>query len=285
LGHPNGKFCGIFRRYWHIKRAVMKKSAIKNSGDFPYWGIDGCKGGWLCVGLNCGGEFCAFVAKDIRCAHQKMKARKAKIALIDIPIGLSDGKEERKCDKSARKFIGKRYRSVFRVPCRQAIDAYKKCGKDAGKKKSCEITGGPLSEQTWAIASKIAEVDCFLQCLAQKNDKKFQLREVHPEVCFRALKGAELGYSKKKLCGREERRKILSKYLPDAKTIESEIKGCHRGKVADDDILDAMVAAVTAITGFSQYETLPSPPENSLKDSRGLPMEMVLSKGKTQNGN
>lgn len=147
----------------------MKKSEIR--GDFPHWGIDGCKGGWLCVGLNCGGEHCAFVADDIRCAYRKMKARKAKVALIDIPVGLSDNAEERKCDKCARKFVGKRRSSVFKIPCRQAMDEYKKFGKDAGKKKSREITGGPLSSQTWAIASKIAEVDDFLQCSVYKGDE------------------------------------------------------------------------------------------------------------------
>lgn len=257
----------------------MKKLEIENRGNFPYWGIDGCKPGWLCIGLSREGGHCAFIAKDIRCAHQVMKGRKAKIALIDIPVGLSGGEEERKCDKCARQFIGKRRNSVFKVPCRQAIDEYKKCAdKEAGKNKSRQITGGPLSEQTWAIAPKIAEVDSFLQCSVQNNNPKFKLRETHPEVCFRALKGAELGYNKKKPGGKKERMKILANHLPGAEKIRSEIKGCLKGGVADDDILDAMVAAVTAKIGFPRYETLPLS-ENPPKDSCGLPMEMVFSKG------
>lgn len=280
------KFCGLFRRYSRTERNAMKKFEIR--GNFPYWGIDGCKAGWLCVGLSCEGEHCVFVAIDIRCAHQMMKERKAKIALIDIPIGLSGNKEERKCDKGARRFIGKkRGGSVFRVPCRPAMDAYKKCadhesGKNAGKKASIRITDGSLSEQTWAIAPKIAEVDSFLQCSVYKNNKEFKLRETHPEVCFRALnpKDADLEYSKMESTDKEERRKILASHLTDARKIDSEIKGCLKSGVADDDILDAMVAAVTAKMGFPRYETLPS--ENPPKDSCCLPMEMVFSKGKSR---
>jgi len=256
----------------------MEKSEIR--GDFPYWGIDGCKGGWLCVGLNRKGKHCAFVAENIRCAYQTLQERKAEVALIDIPIGLSDNEEERKCDKLARKFIGKRRSSVFKVPCREAMEAYKRCadpeaGKKAGKRESRKITGGPLSLQTWAIAPKIAEVDDFLQSPVYLNNK-FMLREVHPEVCFRALSpcDADLEYNKKKSAGKEERRKILATHLPGARKIELEIKARLKSGVADDDILDAMVAAVTAKIGCAK--TLPPNPP---KDSRGLPMEMVFSKG------
>lgn len=258
----------------------MKKSEIR--GDFPYWGIDGCRGGWLYVGLNRKGEHCAFVAENIRCAYQMMQERKAEVALIDIPIGLSDNKEERECDKHARRFVGERHSSVFRVPCRQAMDAYKKCadheaGKKAGEEESCRITGGPMSEQTWAIASKIAEVDDFLQCPAHMKNEGFKLRETHPEVCFRALSpcDADLEYGKSTPDGIEERRKILESRLPDARNIESEIKACLKHGIADDDILDAMVAAVTAKVG--RAKTLPPNPPT---DSRGLSMEMVFSKSK-----
>ena len=43
----------------------------------------------------------------------------------------------------------------------------------------------------------------------------------------------------------------------------------------DDDILDALVAAVTVKIGRERYQTLPP---NPCKDSRGLPMEMVYYK-------
>lgn len=164
------------------------------------------------------------------------------------------------------------------------MDAYKKCadhevGKNAGECESQKITGKKLSVQTWAIASKIAEVDSFLQCTVYKRNKEFELRETHPEVCFRALnpKNSDLEYSKKNLCGKEERRKILASHLPGARKIESEIKACLKSGVADDDILDAMVAAVTAKMGFQRFDTLPPNPP---KDSCGLPMEMVFFKNK-----
>ena len=82
--------------------------------------------------------------------------------------------------------------SVFRVPCRQAIEAYKKHGEDAGKRKSKEITGGCLSKQTWAIVEKIAEINDFMQ-----SHKQNIFRKVHPEVCFRSLNGKALNDNKK----------------------------------------------------------------------------------------
>lgn len=245
----------------------------------PFWGIDGCKRGWFCVGLDNGGGYDYIVARDIEEAHKRIQGRDGKVALIDIPIGLRDDREERECDKAARKFVtATRGSSVFRTPCRQAIDAYRQGDNKAESKKqgkiaSIRITGGPLSEQTWGIAGKIAEVDTFMQ-----SGKGGIWREVHPEVCFRALKGAALKPGKKsKPAAITERCDILDnlRVLPcSAEEIVKAVRREHLKKhVADDDILDALAAAVTAKLGYpDKYQTLPpSPP----KDSTGLTMEMV----------
>ena len=257
------------------------------SNSFPYWGIDGCGSGWVCIGLNDAGEYQFVVAADIDNACREIKTHGARIALIDIPIGLSDGADERECDRLARKRIGKRRSSVFRVPCRQAIEAYREGGKEEQRKErgraaSIKVAGGPLSVQTWAIAAKIAEVDQFMQ---SGGNRDFALREVHPEVCFRALNGKTLEYNKKKRKGKDERREILERYLADTRLVESKIR-CEylKKEVADDDILDALIAAVTAkriapkhppdLPETSLEKTLPdNPPE----DNYGLPMEMVFA--------
>jgi len=44
------------------------------------------------------------------------------------------------------------------------------------------------------------------------------------------------------------------------------------GKVAPDDVLDALAAALTAYLGHGKFRTLPSEPET---DETGLRMEMV----------
>lgn len=242
---------------------------------FPFWGIDGCTGGWFCVGLNGeDGDCDCLVAADIETAHREIKTRGAKIALIDIPIGLSDNADERVCDKRARRFIAPKTSSVFRVPCRQAIGAYKQ-GKTKteaealGILESIRITGGPLSKQTWGIAGKIAEVDDFLQ---SGKGGGVAYREVHPEVCFWALNGcAALANNKKKPEGKTKRLAICAKYFPAAQKLLTQARGVKG--VVDDDILDALAAAITAKLGDSdKYHTLPeSPPP----DSAGLKMEMV----------
>ena len=259
---------------------------------FSYWGIDGCKGGWLCIGLSDNGEHHALVACNIDQACEKIKELGGKIALIDIPIGLSNSKNERECDKLARKKIGARRSSVFRVPCRQAIEAYKKGDNEAqkeenGKIASVKITDGCLSAQTWGIVPKIVEVDDFMQSMQVENPT---LREVHPEVCFQALteSGDTLKYNKKKDEGEIERRKILQQPrlgVGNIKVgnIKAEIR-CEykKAQVADDDILDALIAAVTAKLGYQKgknsrtLNTLPSKPPN---DCFGRRMEMVYVLG------
>ena len=55
-------------------------------------------------------------------------------------------------------------------------------------------------------------------------------------------------------------------------------EACRRfvgGGVAKDDILDALVAAVTARCGHDRLQTIPNCPP---KDCKGLPMEMVYYK-------
>ena len=241
----------------------------------PFWGIDGCKVGWFCIGLNAANEHKYFVAGDIGEIYKCLQ--EAKIALIDVPIGLSEDCHGRQCDKKARKFVGGRASSVFPVPCRQAIHAYrnengsKKDKIKAGKIASIKITGGSLSEQTWGIVPKIDEVAQFL---CENEDARKLFREVHPEVCFCALNNnTSLQYGKKKAGGFKERIAILEKSLPNVHQIFDDVRRNYlKTKVGDDDIHDALVAALTAKIGYKKYKTLPDKPA---KDSCGLPMGMV----------
>ena len=247
------------------------------NGDFYFWGIDGCKGGWFCIGLTNAGDHCSLVAADIIDAHSKLQKRGAKIALIDIPIGLSDNDEERTCDVEARRCIESRSSSVFPAPCRCALEVFSACGEEAAKKVNHQITGRSLSKQSLAIMKKIAEVDGFMR----GNESKNFFREVHPEVCFWALNGdVPLAHGKRKMEGRCERLEILRRYSLNTKrplnidAIYNKSLCEHpRKTVAYDDVLDALAAALTARNVYAkQPRTLPTAPA---KDSRGLTMEMV----------
>ena len=241
------------------------------SSNFNFWGIDGCKGGWFCIGLNAKGHHLSLIAPTIAEAYAELQKHGAKIVLIDIPIGLSDNEKERVCDKEARRFIGPRSSSVFRAPCRQAIEAFSADDEEATKAVNIKITGRSLSKQTLAIMGKIAEVDSFIHDHPSKNI----FREVHPEVCFCALNGkTPLLHNKKTKEGIGERLEILRHYSLNTDAIYKESFSKYMDKtVARDDILDALVAALTAKIGYpKKYRTLPANPQ---KDSQGLNMEMV----------
>ena len=101
-------------------------------------------------------------------------------------------------------------------------------------KISWERFGRGISAQSYALRRKILEVD---ECAATDD----RIYEVHPEVCFTAMKSEPLDYSKHSWNGQAERRQLIAgtgialpDNLPDA------------GKVPPDDLLDAAAAAWTA---------------------------------------
>ena len=192
----------------------------------------------------------------------------AELVLLDIPIGLRGRSPvERLCDKEARSLLGSgRGSSVFPAPSRCALGcvSYKE-----GSDKNRECTGRGLSQQSWAIVPKIQEVDAYLQQEAQRA----KIREIHPEICFWALnRQRPMEHNKKTEEGYEQRIALLARYLPGVrKIVETALSRYLRKQLARDDIVDALMGAVTAsLPGVLQ--TIPAVPEI---DDAGLPMEMV----------
>ena len=195
--------------------------------------------------------------------------------LIDIPIGLPyRAHKVRSCDIEARKLLVERRSSVFPSPCRRAVRSYdyKKNYKKASKINEEEIDRG-LSLPTCGIIPRIREVDQFL---SDNVSARSRIREIHPEVCFWALNGKRpMEYNKKDKEGKgiQKRKGVLISVYPDSEAIFKYAERKYlRKEVARDDILDALVAAVTAYKG---RQGLKSIPEVSEFDSHGLPMEMV----------
>jgi hypothetical protein len=133
------------------------------------------------------------------------------------------------------------------------------------------VLGKRLSRQSWAIAPKIREVDEFLR----NGGKSAPIREMHPEVAFWALNSeTPLVEKKKKTAGILERLDILCRHYPLAEACyEAGLHSYPSSVVAKDDILDALVGAVTA----RYAPNLATFPANPVFDEEGLPMEIVYA--------
>lgn len=230
-------------------------------------GVDGCTAGWVAVGrVGLGLGFRVFP----RIADLVAEYANAVRIFIDIPIGLPWAAEPtRPCDQLARGALGKRRNtSVFPVPCREALTA-----SNVGEARAINLAtlGRSLSEQTWSIMAKIAEVDALLQ---SSPDHRSRIREIHPEVCFWGLAGGTpMAEAKRTGSGEQERLKLLARYEPGITGLMGRFRSERpSGGVGADDILDAASAFVTAEARHGTLEALSGQPSHDLT---GLPMEMV----------
>jgi predicted RNase H-like nuclease len=219
----------------------------------PVVGVDGAPGGWVAVVL---GEDCLARVEAFADFGAVLAAfPDADIIAVDIPIGL-EPEARRAADVAAKAYLGRHHSRVFMTPSREALAA----GSYAEALAMLRAAGLPLiSAQSWALGRKILEVDA----LATDDER---VREVHPEVSFRAMNGeADLAHGKKAPAGFAERTKLLERngvWLPaDA----FELK-----RVGVDDVLDAAAAAWSAhrIAG-GMARSLPEAPGT---DDRGRPI-------------
>jgi len=131
------------------------------------------------------------------------------------------------------------------------------------------VHGKKISKQAWAITPKIREVDDLLR---DRDSLVSTLREVHPEVCFRAWAGAPLSSSKKRHEGSQERRLLVVDHF-GVEALEMTRRAWKRASVSDDDILDAFAALRTAERLYAG--TAERMPVSAPTDSCGLQMEIV----------
>jgi predicted RNase H-like nuclease len=197
-------------------------------------GVDGCRAGWVAFKVELPSRVTSVEVVDLTSILREKPADLACLC-IDIPIGLLDG--PRACDTEARKLLGQpRGRSVFSAPCRAALLATTHA---EANKINQEKTGRGLSQQSYCIGPKIKQVDDVITPDCQK-----WAFEVHPEVCFWALNAkSPMAHKKKSEPGVAERLALLSPVFPE---IEFHL-GNRPSGVAKDDLLDAAVAAWTAL--------------------------------------
>ena len=233
-------------------------------------GVDGCKAGWFYVVIDGKQSWETGVLKNI--SELSGFIPDCQLTLIDIPIGLtSSGADERLCDTEARAVLrSPRSSSVFPVLSRAALAA-------TTYAQACALnelaTGRKLSKQSWAIVPKIKEMDEFLK----NSNAQDKIREMHPEVCFWGLNNySAMQNNKRENAGFEERKKLLGEFYQHTdELVDVALKTYLRKEVAKDDVLDALVGAVSAKFHHS-LATLPEIPE---VDEMDLPMQVVYAQG------
>ena len=244
-----------------------------------YVGVDWASRGWLAVAID-DREWTVQMYPSIHSVWFEHKD--AESILVDIPIGLPE-EERRGCDRGAKEFLGpKRSRSVFWTPSRDAVEQET---YDDAKQANIDARNDSISSQAWGLIPRIREVDHFLRDNVEAQSTVF---ESHPEVCFKSLSENSL-ISKHEDDGLDIRQEVLEDTETSAKGVydrfvQEHIKGQAAwkrriGNSNRDDLLDAMVLALTGKMGDGEFERILGHTEadvNSVpQDREGLPMQIV----------
>lgn len=194
-------------------------------------GLDGCRGGWVCVRLVDGA---VEEVEVLGAADEALTDGTAAVA-VDIPIGLVDT-ATRDADTAARALLRGHASTVFSAPPRAVVDAFAAGEVDSHATASAlavRTTGKGISQQTWSLVPRIAELDR----LAADSEP---VHEAHPEVAFALVAGDALP-RKASWAGIQTRQAVLRRLgleLPD--------RFAGDDRVAADDVLDAAVVAWVA---------------------------------------
>lgn len=177
-------------------------------------GIDGTKGGWVAVVLEDGRFLRDALLTQVDTAFTELAD--CEVLAIDVPIGFGP----RDADRAARAYLTGAASTVFTTPSREVL----------------EMPFGPglgVPAQAHALGPRILHVTE----LALRDER---IREVHPEVSFRAMNGDQpLAYKKKSAGGALERIELLHRH-----GIELELRATAAAPL--DDVLDAGAAAWSA---------------------------------------
>jgi predicted RNase H-like nuclease len=230
-------------------------------------GVDGCRGGWFGVFID------ANLAWELRLETTPGRLLDERPAasqvLVDMPVGLAAG-SPRACDTEARRLLAPwRNASVFPVPCRAAVraDTYVQACRI-----NQECLNRKLTRQTWNICDKIRQLD---ELLLSRPEWRQRLHESHPEVCFVGLHGGPMRHAKRSSEGLEERLALLERYYSRSRALyHAALDAWPRKQLARDDVVDALVLAVTAMQPAECRRRLPRVPQ---VDELGLPMEIVYA--------
>ena len=252
---------------------------MSGASNAKFVGVDWAKGGWFCVAFDERGRYQCSVVPTF--ADLLSHYAKAALILVDSPIGLPRQVAYRGCDEEARRCLRSRKSSVFPAPDRQLAELaceakrlprsqFLRVRDDMNRKRPPE---GQIAPPSWDFFPMVGQVDQVMTQLPAFE--RSRVREVHPEVCFWALNAKRpMSHGKKGSAGLRERIAVLQQVEHRVQDILNLGRNVPSSRAADDDILDALAAAITACKGYpDKLQTLPAEPP---KDAYSLPMEMVF---------
>jgi len=228
-------------------------------------GIDACKGKWLAVCISDNGFE---VGKFDTIGDVCKSYLDCDTYLIDIPIGLPEGKDDVRPDMLVKRELGRKGSSIFPVPCRQAVYTDDKA---RARELNISALGKSLSEQSLGISKAIRQVDEFLQA---NPEWKNRLLESHPELCFSKLSGNQpIMENKTTAEGRNKRMEVLRRHYPAGDKVIEKFLADGPNRKKTDDVVDALCLAVMGRliveNGCRRF------PEKPMMDSKGLLMQIV----------
>jgi predicted RNase H-like nuclease len=220
-------------------------------------GADGCR--VLAAGAEATVEVVPRFVDVLRAAAD------ARVIGVDMPIGLLDRAEPggRDCDRLARRLLGGRACCVFTPPVRRALRARRYARALAANRASSSARLG-ISIECFGLFARLREVDA---ALGPRPALARRVREVHPELAFRAMAGASAGLPPKRSpAGRAQRLALLASRFARARAAALE----PPPGAAAHDVVDAHAVCWSAARiARARAVCLPARPR---RDARGLPM-------------
>tara|TARA_B100001287_G_scaffold192119_1_gene162395 strand:- start:375 stop:1073 length:699 start_codon:yes stop_codon:yes gene_type:complete len=227
-------------------------------------GIDGSKGGWVCVS-GYENNFRELKFEKLEKFHD-IKLKDFNLVLVDIPIGLDIDlkKGGRIVDKLARKELLTNKSSIFNAPSRLVLNA--KNYEEANKINKSKGMG--LSKQSWNLVKKIKEVDEYI-----RNSNKTIIFESHPEIIFQIMKRDKVSSKKKNKEGIIERKNLLVKSGFDKVFLERNLSA-KDNFYKQDDFIDACSLFWSANRAIANSEV--KIPNDTVLDSEGIIMQIKV---------
>jgi predicted RNase H-like nuclease len=227
-------------------------------------GIDGSKGGWVCVS-GYENNFKELKFEKLK-EFDDIKSKDFNLVLVDIPIGLDIDlkKGGRIVDKLARKELLTNKSSIFNAPSRLVLEA--KNYEEANKINKNKGMG--LSKQSWNLVKKIKEVDEFI-----RNSNKTIIFESHPEIIFQAMKRDKVSTKKKNDEGIIERTNLLEKNGFNKVFLEKNLSA-KDSFYKKDDFIDACSLFWSANRAIAKTEV--KIPNDIVLDSEGIIMQIKV---------
>lgn len=232
-------------------------------------GVDICYNGLLCVYID-DNKWEMTVMKNI----DEIIARynKSELFMFNVPIGIIDGKDERKCDIEVRKiFSSVNMVKTPQIPCRKALYAQT---FSEGNKINRQITGRQFPSKIWDISKEIIEINEFLIKFPQY---KTRFKECNTELAFAIMGNKPMRYNKTVLDGYNERRRILENVYPHVGVIiDHSLENYRKKDVRIHHVLDATCLAISGHLGLKNGFF--SIPQTKQEDINGIRMEISIGK-------